>query len=84
MHSIFRRVILYFLRWHWADWAQEWQLSFSPFGRCRASVYPNGVWYTWDEDGIGGENSKEDKVWKAKSSAFTSLVRQGWLSKIMA
>jgi protein gp37 len=41
-----------------------------------ATVWPNGVWHTWDERGIGGENSQEPTVELAKSAALAAMRRQ--------
>lgn len=61
-----------------------------PRGRNRATVWPNGVWHTWDTDGIGGENGaavREDgevrrpDMWiraDAMDQAVAAVVRQGW------
>ena len=45
-----------------------------------ASVWLNGTWFTWDEDGVGGENSIEYSTEKAKLEATVSVIRQGFLS----
>lgn len=52
-----------------------------PSGRKRevASVYSNGIWHTWDQDGVGGENASEGTVARAKSEATYSAVRQGFI-----
>lgn len=61
-----------------------------PQGRCRATVWPNGTWHTWDTDGVGGENdqavSHDGEVARpmayimrdAMDCALAAVVRQGW------
>ena len=44
-----------------------------------ATVYPNGVWHTWDKDGCGMENGVEISVYKAKCAASFSAIEQGLL-----
>lgn len=44
-----------------------------------ATVYYNGVWYTWDTYGIGGENSKEDTAEHAKIEAEAAAIAQGFI-----
>jgi hypothetical protein len=45
-----------------------------------ATVWPNGVWHTWDADGGGGENDREQTVERAMAAALFASVRQGFLS----
>lgn len=50
--------------------------------RNRADVWANGVWHTWDEKGIGGENGEcegREKVRDARDQAMAAIVRQGWV-----
>lgn len=47
--------------------------------RCVASVWDNGTWHTWDQRGIGGENSVEDSVERAKIEAAASAISQGFV-----
>lgn len=49
-------------------WKQSW-----------ATVWDNGTWHTWDENGVGGENSVEESVEAAKREAFESAMRQGFI-----
>ena len=74
-----KRAIRYLVRWYWIDACQEWQLRLTPFGRNRATVFPNGVWHTWDKNGIGGENSRRDTAKNAKREAYYSLMQQEWI-----
>lgn len=49
--------------------------------RCRANVWANGVWHTWDERGTGGENDScegRHKVRDAMDQVMAAVVRQGW------
>jgi hypothetical protein len=58
--------------WQWADGPEgvAWRIP-------NATVYSNGVWHTWDADGVGGENSREATVEKAKAEALQSAIDQG-------
>ena len=49
-------------------------------GTSAATVFDNCVWFTWDDDGIGGENSKEASVELAKAEAVLSALNQGFLT----
>ena len=49
-------------------------------GTRAATVWDNGVWHTWDADGIGGENSAEASVEIAKAEAVLSALNQGFLT----
>ena len=51
---------------------EEYKLPF-------ATVFSNGVWHTWDENGSGGENSKEETVERAKVEAIASAFHQGFI-----
>lgn len=44
-----------------------------------ATVYSNGVWCTWDKNGVGGENSREQTVGRAKIEAAASAIAQGFI-----
>jgi hypothetical protein len=59
-------------------WAKpaDWELF--ERGKGRASVWLNGTWHTWDKDGVGGENAREESVEAAKAAAEDAIVRQGW------
>ena len=50
----------------------------TPRGVTAATVWPNGTWSTWDENGDGGENSSEGTVGEAKWQAWYTLITQGW------
>jgi hypothetical protein len=45
-------------------------------GHSFATVWPNGIWHTWDANGVGGENSQEETVESAQSAAIDALARQ--------
>ena len=47
--------------------------------RIAATVYPNGIWHTFNQDGVGGENWKEDTIKKAKIEAAASAIAQGFI-----
>lgn len=55
-----------------------WKL-YDEMGRARATVWANGTWHTWNEDGVGGENGTTGDAWYAQHEAVKALVRQGWL-----
>lgn len=44
-----------------------------------ATVWDNGTWFTWDQDGVGGENSEEDTIHKAMYWATLCALRQGFI-----
>jgi hypothetical protein len=44
-----------------------------------ATVYDNGTWHTWNYDGVGGENSCEETVERAKIEAAASAIQQGFI-----
>lgn len=50
-------------------------------GREVATVWNNGIWHTWDSDGVGGENDREYSVCQAKLEATLSAFNQGFLSE---
>lgn len=71
----------------WADWCRRpaaemgrrhWQLK-DDQGRTRAEVW-GGTWFTWDEEGVGGENdverNEDDAL--ARRNAVNALKRQQW------
>lgn len=47
--------------------------------RCVATVWENGTWHTWDKNGVGGENSVEIDVRRAKIEASASAIEQGFV-----
>lgn len=73
---------------HFASWMVQWSPrhdgSFDAYvidgnGVVRtdlATVWPNGVWHTWDANGTGGENSSEPTVELAKRASLAALQRQ--------
>lgn len=76
------------MRWYWSEQYQCWFLKRWRFGRSRATVWPNGVWHTWDGDGVGGENSQckyaehmefEARHFAAKREAWEACERQGFI-----
>ena len=80
MKKLFRRL----LRWKWSISEQGWNLV-TLRGRSVATVFPNGIWHTWDRDGIGGENSIcqyaemmefENRQYAAKREAWEACIRQ--------
>lgn len=67
------------LKWiHTGDLEGGWELTVRG-RRVVATVWDNGVWHTWDRDGIGGENSKEETVERAKIEAAASAINQGFI-----
>jgi len=61
---------------------KEWRLIVCIHGkvpRVAATVWGDGTWHTWDKNGVGGENSKEDTVEKAKIEASASAMAQGFI-----
>jgi len=53
--------------------------------RSAATVWLTGVWHTWDENGVGGENSAEwtragkPDVNRAKIEAAAAAIAQGFI-----
>lgn len=43
-----------------------------------ALVWDNGVWHTFDQDGVGGENSSEASIAGAMEEAEKAIKLQGW------
>lgn len=83
--------IQYFLKQlggnHFAPWKFQWvegskegsleAVFIDGSGRTEfATVWPNGVWHTWDANGTGGENSEEPTVELAQAAAIDALQRQ--------
>jgi len=66
--------------WFWAATHKEWNLRQKNNAPSRATVFPNGVWHTWDHNGVGGENSSAATVDAAKSEAFEAAKRQVFLN----
>lgn len=62
----------------WVRWPGEWRLYVKK-KRCVATVWDNGVWHTWDRDDVGGENSQEPTVARAKVEAAASAIAQGFI-----
>ncbi len=44
-----------------------------------ATVFDNGVWHTWDDDGVGGENSREENNSTSISKAIVAALKQGFI-----
>ena len=42
-----------------------------------ATVFNNGIWFTWDSDGVGLENSVAKTIDKAMEEAAQSAISQG-------
>lgn len=64
----------------WCLVGSEWRLMVgNKRKRCVATVWDNGTWSTWDREGTGGENWKEDTVAKAKVEAAASAITQGFI-----
>jgi hypothetical protein len=57
------------------DGGFQWDLLRTD-GTSAATVWENGVWHTWDQDGIGGENSSQDTVSNAQMEALLSAINQ--------
>ena len=68
------------VRWDWCcdDGKYHWELSRAD-GTSAATVWENGSWHTWDQDGVGGENSREDTVSESKIEAMLSAINQGFI-----
>jgi hypothetical protein len=66
--------------WHQVkDDPGVWELKVIGRGTAVATVYPDGVWSTWDRNGTGGENSKEASVSEAKTMAAGRAIAQGFI-----
>jgi hypothetical protein len=67
--------------WRWADHKWDLMVQRTPKSKPRsvATAYMNGTWYTWDHDGVGGENAKEETVKQAKLEAAGSAINQGFI-----
>ena len=65
------------LRWCWIKGQWELKTCFG-LGRSIATVFKNGVWHTWNKNGSGGENWKEDTLIKAMEEARLSAIMQGF------
>lgn len=62
----------------WELFDDEWKLMVAGRGHA-ASVWLNGTWHTWNPHGVGGENSSEETVAKAKIEAAASAIAQGFI-----
>lgn len=67
--------------WFWSTTHKEWNLRRRYNSQSRATVWGNGVWHTWDHQGVGGENSSAATVEEAKAEAYDSAKKQGFLDK---
>ena len=88
MNCKLQRLVRHLYVWTWSVKYQQWDLRFTRFGRSIATVWPNGIWHTWDENGTGGENSEccqakymdfENRHFAAKTEAWESCERQGFI-----
>jgi hypothetical protein len=61
------------------DGGFQWDLLRTD-GTSAATVWENGTWHTWDQNGTGGENSSQDTVSNAQMAALLSAINQGFLS----
>lgn len=66
---------------HWNLKGDRWNL-FSPAGKVCATVFlkvdvKGHNWFVWDEDGCGGENSREPTIEQAKITAESAVLRWG-------
>lgn len=59
--------------------AERWELVRESDKTSAATVWTNGTWHTWDENGTGGENASEPTVEQAKRAAALSAHRQGFI-----
>jgi hypothetical protein len=75
------------MHWRWSERKQCWNLK-APFCNTIATVWPDGTWATWDENGIGGENSIcqyaehmefENRHFAAKREAWGSCEKQEFI-----
>ena len=64
--------------WKWNKGADATWSLWSPAGLLAATVYQNGTWHTWDEDGVGGQNDSENLIGEAKRQAWASLFEHEW------
>ena len=62
----------------WKKENKEWYLYVEQRGPF-ATVYENGTWFTWDEEGVGGENSIAETIETAKKVAAASAIMQGFI-----
>lgn len=58
---------------------RRWELMVGRRKQSAATVWGNGVWHTWNRDGIGGENSSEASVKEAKVQAAGAAIMQGFV-----
>ena len=64
--------------WCYIGGEHSWELQRGD-STSAATVWENGVWHTWDKDGVGGENASEKTVENAKIEATLSAINQGFL-----
>lgn len=74
--------------WVWSERNQCWNLKDGDHSH--ATVWPNGTWHTWDNDGAGGENGFclhapympfENRHFTAKREAWEACERQGFIAE---
>jgi hypothetical protein len=54
----------------------HWALI-APSGKRAATVWDNGTWHTWDDEGVGADNSTETSAEYAKWAAYCSVLGHG-------
>ena len=69
-------------KWVFDEKENCWELVVKGRKCPAATVWNNGTWHTWDRDGVGGENSKEESVHKAKIESSASAIMQGFISHL--
>ena len=75
------------------DWSQRldssWDCSPPGSNHVCATLWANGTWHTWNDDGVGGENGVEnpllhdDVIAKAKEEAVAACERSGLWPKVV-
>jgi hypothetical protein len=71
--------------WQWigrpSEASKEWELIDGQ-GRTRAQIWQNDksrfTWHTYDDCGVGGENSESSSSDDARRHCIASIVIQGW------
>jgi hypothetical protein len=65
----------------WVQFEDREELVYSHGTVPFATVYSNGLWYTWDRRGVGGENDAAGSVKEAKVQAELAVIRQGFIQE---
>lgn len=60
-----------------SDGTHTWELMYKR--QSQATVWMNGTWGTWDKNGTGGENCRENNLGDALMKAHFSALVQGFL-----